>query len=376
MDSLPTKSLKPGVVNLPGETPASTALVADLVYEDFKTHPCFWNEENFATLYPDCLAFFASKIAEHGVSDALERYVFSAEANSNGALMLAALPLVWSIPWSRPGLGSSSDKISWLPKLEECMWQAALLLGASYDSSFVQIKIYARVRGFSARARLSPTLAEGSGRMEGILRTTALGLRRPVKMKTKGGKNRRLGKVASVTPRRNGRRLHPHALRLERAPAARGGARGGGAAAQGSLLQAYGRAFGQAIILRGRPRIDLALVMGYLARPLPPVELGVGGGSAWLSLLRNAAAHREVHAITSIRTFFYCAREYGRTLAGAVGARDAAGKETHGGAAELDGTLFIRVAGVLTESLGWVDHGEKQGSWDFSGIGWDEAWSE
>ncbi|KAJ7446128.1 hypothetical protein FB451DRAFT_1376003 [Mycena latifolia] len=93
MDSLPTKSLKPGVVNLPGETPASTALVADLVYEDFKTHHCFWNEGNFATLYPDCLAFFASKIAEHGVSDALERYVFSAEANSNGALMLAALPL-------------------------------------------------------------------------------------------------------------------------------------------------------------------------------------------------------------------------------------------------------------------------------------------
>jgi hypothetical protein len=42
----------------------------------------------------------------------------------------------------------------------------------------------------------------------------------------------------------------------------------------------------------------------------------------------------------------------------------------------LDGTLFIRVAGVLTDSLGWVAHGEKDRFWDFSGIGWEEAWSE
>ncbi|KAJ7435508.1 hypothetical protein FB451DRAFT_1464029 [Mycena latifolia] len=85
------------------------------------------------------------------------------------------------------------------------------------------------------------------------------------------------------------------------------------------------------IILRTRPRVDPALAMSYPARPVPPGELGGGGESAYLPLLRNAA---------------------------------------------LDRTLFIPVAGVLTGASGWVDHGEKQGSWDFSGIGWDEAWSE
>lgn len=41
-----------------------------------------------AHMYPDYLEFFSSAIAKHGVSRALERYVFSPEANCNGALML------------------------------------------------------------------------------------------------------------------------------------------------------------------------------------------------------------------------------------------------------------------------------------------------
>lgn len=40
-------------------------------------------------MYPDYLAFFSAEIVKHGVGGALERYVFSPEANGNGSLMLA-----------------------------------------------------------------------------------------------------------------------------------------------------------------------------------------------------------------------------------------------------------------------------------------------
>ncbi|KAJ6509629.1 hypothetical protein DFH09DRAFT_273938 [Mycena vulgaris] len=73
----------------------------------------------------------------------------------------------------------------------------------------------------------------------------------------------------------------------------------------------------------------------------------------------------------------YCAKQYGNTPAGAViGAVDASGNETHTGVATVDGTFFIRVAGVLMDGLGWVANGEKERLWDLSGIGWEEAWSK
>ncbi|KAJ7106326.1 hypothetical protein C8R44DRAFT_886199 [Mycena epipterygia] len=40
-------SLKLGLVNLPGATPASTALVAERLHEDFEAHHCFFNDRLF-----------------------------------------------------------------------------------------------------------------------------------------------------------------------------------------------------------------------------------------------------------------------------------------------------------------------------------------
>lgn len=145
------------------------------------------------------------------------------------------------------------------------------------------------------------------------------------------------------------------------------------------LLQVYVRSAALFVILRGRPRIDPALAMSYSASPAPPKNATgtLSYGSPWLAILNNAVAHPEAHVVKSIRALFYCAQRYGDTAVGAVvGAVDEQGKETHPGASSLDGTLFIRVAGVLTDSLGWVAHGEKDRFWDFSGIGWEEAWSE
>lgn len=48
MDSVPRNTLKPGIVNLPGATPASTTLVSELLHKDFEAHHCFWNDHHFS----------------------------------------------------------------------------------------------------------------------------------------------------------------------------------------------------------------------------------------------------------------------------------------------------------------------------------------
>ncbi|KAJ7834253.1 hypothetical protein B0H14DRAFT_3462206 [Mycena olivaceomarginata] len=445
MHSLPVQPLQPGLVNLPGATPALAALVAELLHRDFVGHHCFYNDRHFtnhlshhvlslhdlgaspeciqtmfdqeaatqrtlhhskvevkadgiteanwtthlgdanAHLYPDYLEFFSFAIAKHGVSRVLERYVFSPEANGNGVLMLGRFVGGLVHPYIQAGFGiefgqdfmvaqglaqaavteaegasvmdasgcrcwfsfvtfttsrASSldptlqmvspprrldparsaairaiyakwtfdlhDAADFTAKIEQCMWQAALLLGATGK-------------------------VDRKPRMDFFLMhflTSALFLRVVVD--------------ALVQP------LH-----------------------KAQLLQAYVRLAAFFVILRGRPRIDCALAMAYPAHPAPPTGLDAagtvlgtfGGSSAWLPLLNNAGLHPEAHVVKAIRALFYCAQRYGNTPAGAVvGAVDADGKETHKGAAGLDGTLFIRVAGVLISALGWVAHGTSRGS--------------
>ncbi|KAJ7343876.1 hypothetical protein DFH08DRAFT_937679 [Mycena albidolilacea] len=468
MHSLPVQPLQPGLVNLPGATPALAALVAELLHRDFVGHHCFYNDRHFtnhlshhvlslhdlgaspeciqtmfdqeaatqrplhhskvevkadgiteanwtthlgdanAHLYPDYLEFFSSAIAKHGVSRVLERYVFSPEANGNGVLMLGRfvgglvhpyiqagfgiefrqdfmvaqglaqaavteaegasvmdasgvpeirsgpqVPLlvllrnIYDEPSLEPGPYPANgvpprrldparsaairaiyakwtfdlhDAADFTAKIEQCMWQAALLLGATGK-------------------------ADRKPRMDFFLMhflTSALFLRVVVD--------------ALAQP------LH-----------------------KAQLLQAYVRLAAFFVILRGRPRIDCALAMAYPAHPAPLTGLDAagtvlgtfGGSSAWLPLLNNAGLHPEAHVVKAIRALFYCAQRYGNTPAGAVvGAVDADRKETYKGAAGLDGTLFIRVAGVLTSALGWVAHGDEEREWDMSGLGWEESWSK
>ena len=41
---------------------------------------------------------------------------------------------------------------------------------------------------------------------------------------------------------------------------------------------------------------------------------------------------------------------------------------------EMDGTIFVRAAGIVMDSLGWVDYGQEARTWDRSALGWDAAW--
>jgi hypothetical protein len=58
MDSLPVQPLRPGLINLPGTSPASAALVAELLHRDFVGHHCFFNDQHYTNhLSHQCVSF-------------------------------------------------------------------------------------------------------------------------------------------------------------------------------------------------------------------------------------------------------------------------------------------------------------------------------
>lgn len=168
-----------------------------------------------------------------------------------------------------------------------------------------------------------------------------------------------------------------------------------GAAAQKRLLEAVLSVVLAYMLLRGRPRIDCELIMSYTASPRPdgaqlmptPGALGEPATkpdeyiNPWPTLLAHVLPARDAHTLKALRTLYVGAQRYGTIPVGAVrGAVDGRGEETHAGAKGLDGSVFVRAAGALARVMGWVGPGEgggqKEGSWDRSALGWDEAWDE
>jgi hypothetical protein len=157
------------------------------------------------------------------------------------------------------------------------------------------------------------------------------------------------------------------------------------------LLSSYARVLFIYVMARGRPRIDIDLVMSYDEHPHPsntpkhpePNKKAIGSPRSlevvnpWPGIINAALHHPDSHTVKSIRSLAYAAHRYGTTSPGEViGALGASGTETHEGIAKLDGTLFVRAAGMVMQKLGWVSWGQESGGWDYSGLGWDEAWEK
>ncbi|KAA1467082.1 hypothetical protein DENSPDRAFT_856501 [Dentipellis sp. KUC8613] len=197
-------------------------------------------------------------------------------------------------------------------------------------------------------------------------------------------------------------------------------------AARAQLLTAHLAVVLAYVLLRGRPRVDCALLMGYTDVPLPPSRRasvnGAGAGEGerdgggdgegdadadadgqgkgrranttptpgalgdpahpshtnpWPALLAHVLPARDAHTVKALRALYAGAQRYACVPAGAViGAVDREGRETHVGARALDGSVFVRAAGVLVDRMGWVGVGEggEEGAWDRSGLGWEGAW--
>ncbi|KZS86730.1 hypothetical protein SISNIDRAFT_541482 [Sistotremastrum niveocremeum HHB9708] len=156
---------------------------------------------------------------------------------------------------------------------------------------------------------------------------------------------------------------------------------------------------------RGRPRIDVSVVMEYSASPQPPPlphssSNGACNGTSyntdigneediWAAMARDVVHAPDAHTPKTVRTLLYAHRKYGGRKAGEVPGiwknslansnLDEAGGGEKGelwmeGLDKLDGSLFVRCAGVLMDCMGWVTRGERAGVWDRSGLGWEEAW--
>ncbi|KAF9003377.1 hypothetical protein BDQ17DRAFT_1480126 [Cyathus striatus] len=148
------------------------------------------------------------------------------------------------------------------------------------------------------------------------------------------------------------------------------------------LLRAYVPVMIVFILARGRPRIDPELVMTYTDKPRPPRSdndihllhesaVGSPGFNAnynpWPEMIQASLYYPDAHFLKVMRTLVYATQQYGDVATGRV-------LETHHGSSKLNGTLFVRAAGVLLDTMGWVTFGQKAKDWDRSALGWDAAW--
>jgi hypothetical protein len=193
------------------------------------------------------------------------------------------------------------------------------------------------------------------------------------------------------------------------------------------LLRSYLRTVLFIILIRGRPRIDPELIMSYSQFPSPPPSssdapprkkednpdaLGLSEEeeeqNPWPAIITTAIHVPDAHTAKTIRSLLYAAQHYGTTFPPLVpgafhslppsppsssppagvpilstvaettttetGNEQTPKEETHLGSSKLDGTLFVRAAGLVLDVLGWADHGDKKGEWDRSALGWDGAW--
>ncbi|KAF9492815.1 hypothetical protein BDN71DRAFT_1450985 [Pleurotus eryngii] len=160
------------------------------------------------------------------------------------------------------------------------------------------------------------------------------------------------------------------------------------------LIRAYVFTMILLLLSRGRPIIKPELVMTYTDKPRPPNShtssyyqadgtalgnpLQVADYNPWLTLVTSSLHAPDSHVLKTMRTLVYAAREFGDTLPGGVdGAflRDDAHGESHPGSSQLDGSLFVRAAGMTLDYMGWVVHGQPaREDWDRSALGWDDAW--
>ena len=156
-----------------------------------------------------------------------------------------------------------------------------------------------------------------------------------------------------------------------------------------ALLNAYIPVLVLITLTRGRPRINPELLMSYTDVPRPPVSAAKEPNSAslgdtqsdsdynpWPVMIEAVQYHPDSHVPKALRTLIFASQKYGDKAPGkAIGAfyRDS-GSETHNGTGKMDGTIFVRAAGLVMDTLGWVSYGQKEGDWDRSALGWDAAW--
>ncbi|TCD65714.1 hypothetical protein EIP91_002290 [Steccherinum ochraceum] len=84
----------------------------------------------------------------------------------------------------------------------------------------------------------------------------------------------------------------------------------------------------------------------------------------WLAIIQSTLTHPDEHLCKAQRSLLHYASMFGATAPGAFSTL----KGDLDGAEHLDGTIFIRIAGLTQNRLGWVREGEDEKSWDNHGF--------
>ncbi|GAA5827331.1 hypothetical protein JCM11251_003768 [Rhodosporidiobolus azoricus] len=98
------------------------------------------------------------------------------------------------------------------------------------------------------------------------------------------------------------------------------------------------------------------------------------GSNPWLRVLQSAVDHNDEHVTKAIRSLYFAAVHFGSSPQGMY-------QSSLSGVNQMDGSIFIRAAGLTLSSLGW-DHENvpgnmsSSGGWDRSGLGWPETWKD
>lgn len=139
-------------------------------------------------------------------------------------------------------------------------------------------------------------------------------------------------------------------------------------------------------IARGRPPLPIsAFYANTTARPKPPSPPPenpakdtlppVASPNPWLPIVQTTLVHPNEHLCKLQRSLWHFADVYGGRAKGRFVVDDIANVESPTGLEglkELDGTLFIRAAGLTADHLGWMREGQKPGDWDNGGFFADE----
>jgi pre-mRNA-splicing factor ATP-dependent RNA helicase DHX16 len=131
-------------------------------------------------------------------------------------------------------------------------------------------------------------------------------------------------------------------------------------------------------IFRGRPKIDCEVIIQYRLTPRSKPEdtnatdaIAPTETDPWLGIIQEVVHAKDAHTVKAVRALYIFARRYGTKQAG-----DIPGAEMFPGGDKLDGSLFVRGARVVLDVMGWVTLGDKEGEWDFSSLGYNEAWED
>lgn len=126
-------------------------------------------------------------------------------------------------------------------------------------------------------------------------------------------------------------------------------------------------------IIRGRPSLSIShFYSSTSATPTPPgptvashpdtLDKANPSPNAWFPVLQTTLAHPNEHLPKIQRTFAFWAAKYGTRQAGYFA--DANSELKLDGLELLDGSFFIRVAGLTAKQLGWIREGGEKGDWN------------